>query len=146
MTQIFAIGEVALQTGIKVPTIRYYEQIGLLQSPPRSDGNRRCYRVDDIRRLMFIRHARELGFEVGTIRTLLAMQDKPENSCGQIDAVVEGHLAAIDNKVKRLIALRRELQQILDGCAGGRVAECRVIESITIPSSEKGLPRRANRG
>jgi len=124
------IGEVARQTAIKVPTIRFYEQIGLLPAPQRFEGNRRCYRESDVRRLAFVRHARELGFEIGTIRTLLALQDRPEISCGQIDALVGDHLAAVDDKINRLVALREELQQILACCKGGRVAECRVIGSI----------------
>jgi DNA-binding transcriptional MerR regulator len=125
------IGEVARRTGLKVPTIRYYEQIGLLPTLPRSEGNRRYYRDGDIRRLVFVRHARELGFEVEAIRTLLALQDQPENSCGQIDALVGEHLEAVESKIQRLLALRGELQQILACCRGGRVAECRVIESIS---------------
>jgi DNA-binding transcriptional MerR regulator len=131
MGAAFPIGEVASRTGLKVPTIRYYEQIGLVPTLPRSEGNRRCYHDNDIRRLVFIRHARELGFEVGAIRTLLAMQDQPENSCGQIDALVGEHLAAIDSRIQRLVALRRELRHMLARCKGGRVAECRVIESIS---------------
>ncbi|WP_163597377.1 MerR family transcriptional regulator, partial [Klebsiella pneumoniae] len=58
------IGEVAKQSGVKVPTIRYYEQIGLMPAPPRTDGNRRIYAAKDVQRLAFIRHAREIGFEV----------------------------------------------------------------------------------
>src|SRR5437870_4460356 len=126
----FPIGEVARQTGIKVPTIRFYEQIGLLPAPSRSESNRRCYRESDVGRLIFIRHARELGFELGAIRTLLALQDQPEISCEEIDALVGDHLAAVDDKINRLVTLRRELQQMLACCKGGRVAECRVIESI----------------
>ena len=72
----------------------------------------------------------ELGFEVGAIRTLLALQDQPETSCGKIDALVGEHLAAVDLRIQRLGSLRRELQQMLSCCTGGRVAECRVIESI----------------
>jgi DNA-binding transcriptional MerR regulator len=125
------IGEVARRTGLKVPTIRYYEQIGLLPTLLRSEGNRRRYRDSDVRRLVFVRHARELGFEVEAIRTFLALQDQPENSCGQIDAVVAEHLEAVDSKIQRLVALRGELQHILACCKGGRVAECRVIESIS---------------
>jgi DNA-binding transcriptional MerR regulator len=125
------IGEVARRTGLKVPTIRYYEQIGLLPPLPRSEGNRRCYRDSDIRRLVFVRHARALGFEVEAIRTLLVLQDQPENSCGQIDALVGEHLEVVESKIQRLVALRRELQHILACCKGGRVAECRVIESIS---------------
>src|SRR5439155_11171234 len=113
MSGTFPIGEVARLTGIKVPTIRFYEQIGLLPAPSRSENNRRCYRESDVDRLVFIRHARELGFEVAAIRTLLALQDQPETSCGQIDALVGNHLAAVDSKITRLIALRKELEQML---------------------------------
>jgi len=63
------IGEAAKRSGVKVPTIRYYEQIGLLAAPARSDGNRRHYDASDLHRLTFIRHARELGFEIDAIRT-----------------------------------------------------------------------------
>ena len=145
MGAAFPIGEVASRTGLKVPTIRYYEQIGLLPPLPRSEGNRRRYHDSDVRRLVFIRHARELGFEVEAIRTLLALQDQPENSCGQIDELVGEHLAAVDSRIQRLVALRRELQHILACCRGGRVAECRVIESIskceTHPKTTVSPPR-----
>ena len=77
MLQSVPIGEAARQSGVKVPTIRYYEQIGLLPAPPRSEGNRRSYEATDLRRLSFIRHARELGFEIEAIRALLTLQDDP---------------------------------------------------------------------
>jgi DNA-binding transcriptional MerR regulator len=130
MRASFPIGEVARQTGIKVPTIRFYEQIGLLPEVLRSPGNRRCYRASDVRRLVFIRHARQLGFEVSVIRILLTLQDQPDSSCRQIDALVADHVAAIDTKIDRLVTLRGELRLILARCRGGRVAECSVIESI----------------
>ncbi len=71
------IGEAARRSGVKVPTIRYYEEVGLLPEPPRSEGNRRLYGETHLQRLAFIRHARELGFEVDAIRTLLDLQDSP---------------------------------------------------------------------
>jgi DNA-binding transcriptional MerR regulator len=131
MSVSFSIGEVARQTAVKVPTIRFYEQIGLLPAVIRSPGNRRRYRASDVRRLLFIRHARQLGFQVSTIRTLLVLLDQPDSSCRQIDSLVADHLAAIDTKIDRLVALRGELRHMLACCAGGRVAECRVVESIT---------------
>jgi DNA-binding transcriptional MerR regulator len=83
----FAIGEAARRSGVKVPTIRYYEQIGLLPAASRSEGNRRLYDRRDLDRLAFIRHARELGFEVEAIRTLLSLQDDPEQPCAAADAI-----------------------------------------------------------
>ena len=72
MGKALAIGDLARQTGVKVPTIRYYEDIGLLPAAPRTESNRRQYDGRAVRRLKFIRHARELGFEVEAIRELLA--------------------------------------------------------------------------
>lgn len=141
MVWSLSIGEVARQTRIKVPTIRYYEQIGLLPPPPRSKANRRCYGEGEVRRLTFIRHARELGFEVEAIRTLLTLQDHPELPCDDIDALTRDHLATIDGKIAQLTALRRELNSMLDACGGGRVAQCRVIESIGKVSSGGTLQR-----
>jgi DNA-binding transcriptional MerR regulator len=122
------IGEAARRSGIRVPTIRYYEQIGLLH-PPRS-GGRRAFGATEVRRLVFIRRARELGFNIETIRKLLALQDMPERSCAEVDAMTRDHLAEIDAKIRRLESLREELTRTLDRCSGGRVAECRVIDSI----------------
>src|SRR3954447_18184242 len=70
---MLSIGELGQRTGVKVPTIRYYEQIGLLPPPPRTEGQQRRYSEGAAARLNFIRHARDLGFEVEAIRELLAI-------------------------------------------------------------------------
>jgi len=118
------IGEAAAVSGVKVPTIRYYEQIGLLQAPPRTEGNRRHYDVADLQRLAFIRHARELGFEIEAIRQLLDLSGQPERSCAQVDLIARGHLADIDTKIARLSALRAEVLRMTEECAHGR--RCRM--------------------
>ncbi len=133
-----SIGEAARQSGVKVPTIRYYEQIGLLPTPPRTDGNRRQYDAADLRRLAFIRHARELGFEVEAIRSLLALQDIPSQSCAAADAIARDRLAEVERRIASLTALRRELERMLAECACGRVAECRVIETLADTSHRHG--------
>ena len=124
------IGEAARQSGVKVPTIRYYEQIGLLSAPPRSEGNRRQYDGDDLRRLAFIRHARELGFEIEAIRTLLALQDQPSQSCAAADEIARARLADVQQRIASLTALQAELERMVASCAHGRVDQCRVIEIL----------------
>jgi DNA-binding transcriptional MerR regulator len=124
------IGEVARQSGVKVPTIRYYEQIGLLPAPPRSEGNRRTFQDADLRRLAFIRHARELGFEIEAIRTLLALQDNPGQSCSTADSIAKARLVDVNQRLSRLNALKTELEHMVQGCSHGCVAECRVIEVL----------------
>ena len=124
------IGEAARQSGVKVPTIRYYEQIGLLAAPPRSDGNRRQYVADDLRRLAFIRHARELGFEIEAIRALLILQDHPDWSCAEADQIARDRLAEIERRLTSLAALKAALQRMLTSSSHGRVDQCRVIEIV----------------
>lgn len=133
-----SIGEAARRSGVKVPTIRYYEEIGLLEAVPRSDGNRRLYGSDDLRRLAFIRHARELGFEVEAIRTLLALQDDPNQSCAAADAIAKARLAEVDRRIAGLTALRTELRRMIAECACGRVADCRVIETLADDTHRHG--------
>ncbi|WP_428031944.1 MerR family transcriptional regulator [Ancylobacter sp.] len=130
MTGNHTIGDAARASGVKVPTIRYYEQIGLLPRPPRTEGGRRSYGEEDLRRLAFIRHARELGFEIDAIRTLLKLQDEPEQSCAAADALARDHLVAVERRIASLTALRGELQRMVEGCSHGHVATCRVIEIL----------------
>lgn len=132
----FSIGELARQAKVKVPTIRYYEQIGLLPSPPRTQGQQRRYDASHAARLNFVRHARELGFDIDAIRELLAMSAKPNQPCAEVDEMARRHMAEIDRRIAHLAALRGELQRMVDECGHGRVGECRVIE--TLASSPDG--------
>ena len=75
---MFSIGEVARATGVKVPTIRYYEMIGLLDDPGRTAGNQRRYGQGEVDRLAFIRHARDLGFSLDAVRALIRLSRHPE--------------------------------------------------------------------
>lgn len=125
-----AIGELARRTGVKVPTIRFYEQIGLIAAPPRTEGNQRRYGKAEIDRLNFIRHARELGFEVEHIRGLLAMSQEPQASCHQADSIAKAHLLEVDRRIERLQALRGELSRMIDECGHGRICDCRIIEVL----------------
>lgn len=86
------LGGAARRSGVKAPTIRYYEQIGLLPAPSRLDNNRRLYESADLRRLAFIRHSRELGFDIDATRTVVSLQDNPHQSCGTADAAATGAL------------------------------------------------------
>lgn len=130
MTPSFAIGALAQAAGVKVPTIRYYESIGLLPSPERSDSNRRLYGEEAIRRLRFIRHARELGFEIEAVQQLLALSDDPKRPCCQVDAIAQKHLADINSRIERLMALKSEVSRMIKQCAKGTVAQCRIIDVL----------------
>lgn len=130
MDHAYAIGTVAARSGVKVPTIRYYETVGMLPAPARTDGNRRIYSDRDVKRLAFIRHARELGFELDAIRTLLHLQDEPSQSCESADSIAKVRLDEVRQRIRSLTALEAELQRMVNGCSHGRVETCRVIEIL----------------
>ncbi|MFN3464779.1 MAG: MerR family transcriptional regulator [Terricaulis sp.] len=128
---MFAIGQVARETGLKVPTIRFYEAEGLVTAPPRTPNGRRTYSAADIRRLAFIRHARGLGFELDDIRSLLDLTDHPDRPCAEADAIASGHLKIVEERIAQLTQLKTELTRIVRSCAGGKSArQCRVIEAL----------------
>lgn len=128
---MLTIGALSRATGVKVPTIRYYERIGLMPEPDRSAGNQRRYGGEALERLAFVRHARELGFPLEAIRDLLSLADRPERSCEAVDAVVRAQLRAVEARLERLTALKAELERMLAGCAGGSIETCRVIEVLS---------------
>lgn len=127
---MLSIGKLARAAGAKVPTIRYYEQIGLLEPPARTEGNQRLYEPGAADRLAFIRHARDLGFPLEAIRDLLSLSDRPDQSCEAADAIARAQLAEVERRLARLSALKAELERMVDQCQGGRIANCRVIESL----------------
>jgi DNA-binding transcriptional MerR regulator len=125
-----SIGELSRRTGVKVPTIRYYESVALMPSPSRSEGQQRRYGEAEVSRLTFIRHSRELGFEIEAIRELLAMSEQPDQSCAEADRIARRHMSEVDRRIGQLTALRAELQRMVDACNHGRVGDCRVIETL----------------
>lgn len=137
-----SIGELARRTGVKVPTIRYYEQVGLMAVPARTEGKQRRYGMSELARLNFIRHARVLGFEVDAIRELLAMSAEPDRSCAEIDAITQRHLADVNRRIGQLVALRGELERMVDECGHGQVGKCRIIQVLADDGSS---PRASER-
>ncbi len=127
---MLTIGKLGAAAGVKVPTIRYYEQIGLLPDAERSTGNQRLYSRAVQDRLAFIRHARELGFPLDAIRDLLGLSDRPDQSCAEVDAIARTQLIAVEGRITRLQALKGELARMVDHCAGGTISDCRVIEVL----------------
>jgi DNA-binding transcriptional MerR regulator len=135
---MLSIGEVAKKTGLKVPTIRFYEQEGLVRPPPRTQSGRRLYSDGDVRRLTFVRHARTLGFELPDIRSLLDLADHPERPCGDADRIASNNLETVRLRIEQLRALEQELSRMIVACEGGPASECRIIESL----SDHGLCSR----
>ncbi|MEK9706743.1 MAG: helix-turn-helix domain-containing protein [Alphaproteobacteria bacterium] len=131
MSGDLTIGDLGRQTGCKVQTIRYYEQIGLMPEPLRTSGNQRRYNPGHAERLAFIRHSRELGFSLDAIRKLLDISDDPERSCETVDRIARDQLEEVDRRIRSLNAMKGELERMILQCRGDKVADCRIIEILS---------------
>ncbi len=128
--QDYSIGELAAETGVKIPTIRYYEGIGLIAAPPRSEGNQRRYDDAALKKLKFIAHARDMGFPVAELKAMLRIAGHADAPCDDIDALVRTRLYDVNERLARLTALRDELTGMLAVPHEATVATCRVLEVL----------------
>ena len=124
------IGQAAEASGVSAKMLRYYEAIGLIPKAGRTDAGYRTYGEADVDTLRFIRRARDLGFSLEQVRTLLGLADGQERPCEAVDAVAREHLAEVERKLADLNALRRELSSLIGECRHGTVAECRILEAL----------------
>lgn len=127
---MLTIGTLSKRTGAKVQTIRYYEQIGLMNEPGRSAEGQRRYKARDLDRLAFIRHCRQLGFSLDVTRDLLGLSDHPARSCAEVDIIARQHLSLVEKRINRLQAQKKELRRMVTECAGNSISECRIIEVL----------------
>lgn len=127
---MYSIGDLSQRTGVKIPTIRYYEQMGLIEAAGRSTGNQRRYANAGLERLSFIRHARDLGLSIRDIRELAELSDHPEQSCTRAHGIAVRHLTSVKARIARLKQLGRELKRITALSDSGQVGECNVIRSL----------------
>jgi DNA-binding transcriptional MerR regulator len=139
------IGQLGRATDTNIETIRYYEKIGLLPAPRRTTGNYRSYAAEHLQRLGFIRRARELGFSIGDVRELLKLATQSESGCEKVYQLAARHLEVTDRKIAALTRLRRELQNTLNSCKKGRIAECTVIQALSaVPPTAKRRVRNTS--
>lgn len=126
------IGDLARETGVKVVTIRYYEQIGVLPIAKRTSGNYRSYGADQVQRLRFVRRCRDLGFSLDQIRDLLRLSAQDGPSCAEVCRIAELQEKSVKDKISDLQRLAKELRRISASCNGRRsMAECRIIEALS---------------
>jgi MerR family transcriptional regulator, mercuric resistance operon regulatory protein len=112
------------RTGVHIETIRYYEKIGMLPSPPRSQSGRRLYGPSQTRTLAFIRRARELGFAIDDIRALLALAEPGHISCAQVREIAAAHVGGVRAKLADLKRLEKILSQTIARCSEGTTPTC----------------------
>ena len=130
MREPMTIGPLSKRTQVNIETIRFYEREKLLPAPPRSDGGYRLYGDEHLRRLVFIRRGRELGFSLDEIRDLLLMVDGGY-TCGEVQELTLEHLARVRDKLADLRRLEKTLKSIAAQCVGGVIPHCPVIDALS---------------
>lgn len=124
------IGALSERTCVNIETIRYYERIGLLPPPRRSEGRHRIYDNDLAQRLQFIRRSRELGFSIEDIRTLLRPADQGGLACEQVQKITVHHLSVIRGKIADLKRMERALAGLAKECDSNQRADCPILETL----------------
>jgi MerR family transcriptional regulator, mercuric resistance operon regulatory protein len=126
------IGELSRRTGCNIETIRYYERIALLPAPARSAGRYRIYDPADVRRLAFIRRARELGLTLDEVRTLLKLSaNDGQGACTEVREFAARHLGEVRAKIADLRAMERVLADAVQRCAAGELPSCPIIDALS---------------
>jgi len=123
------IGAVAEKSGLPAKTIRYYEEIGLL-NPSRRGNGYRDYTSDDVHRLRFLQRSRGLGFSVAECRSLLSLYTDKERESADVKAIAEARLAQIDAKLAELHGLRNALQHLVEHCHGDGRPQCPILDGL----------------
>ena len=136
-----SIGALAERTGCNIPTIRYYEEVGLLPRADRRAGGHRTYSDADLARLTFVRRCRDFGFPVEQVRALVRLAENPGRDCAEARDMTQVHLDAVRVKLKELKALERSLahfvERCTDACLGGPAPDCLIFEEIATPASRQ---------
>ncbi|MBQ4616622.1 MAG: Cd(II)/Pb(II)-responsive transcriptional regulator [Mailhella sp.] len=124
------IGDLAKAADIPAVTIRYYEKEGLMRDPERTGSGYRLYSESDVERLHFIRRCRLHGMNLAEIRDLLAFRDDPAPSCDWINALVERHIANVQEQIESLQHLKRHLEALRSTCTGDHSKGCGIIAKL----------------
>jgi MerR family transcriptional regulator, mercuric resistance operon regulatory protein len=124
------IGRLSKSTGAKVETIRYYERVGLLPTPVRSQGGYRLYGTTHLKRLNFIRRARALGFSLAEVSRLLTLADQRRRPCAEVRVVAAGHLEDVRRKITDLRQMEGVLKATVARCEAGTGSQCPMIDAL----------------
>jgi Cu(I)-responsive transcriptional regulator len=124
------IGDAAKAAGLPVKTVRYYADIGLVRAPDRSPAGYRRYDEVAIRKLAFVRRARDFGFSIEECRELLGLYEDRSRSSADVRAIAATHLAEIEDKQRQLAALHDELAHLVEACRGDDRPDCPILDRL----------------
>ncbi|MCP5284652.1 MAG: Cu(I)-responsive transcriptional regulator [Burkholderiaceae bacterium] len=134
------IGQAAAATGVTAKMIRHYESLGLLPAVARSDAGYRRYDERMLHTLRFIRRARDLGFSLDEIAQLLGLWVDPQRASAEVRRLAQRHVTDLDERIARMQAMRRSLQQLVQCCHGDDRPDCPILDDL---AGEAGAPHSA---
>jgi len=137
---VMNIGQAAAATGVTPKMIRHYESLGLLPAVARSDAGYRRYDERTLHTLRFIRRARDLGFSLDEIAQLLGLWVDPQRASAEVRRLAQRHVADLDERIARMQAMRRSLQQLVQGCHGDDRPDCPILDDL---AGEASAPHSA---
>lgn len=128
----FFVGQLANEAGINIETVRYYEKLKLLPKPKRKESRYRIYDETDLKRLLFIKRAKELGFTLKEIKELMELKIDSESKCGDVKHLTEHKLKDVENRIRDLKRIENVLVKLINQCVNEEVTsvECPILESI----------------
>ena len=126
-------GDLARRTGVNAETIRYFERVGILAAPQRTQGGHRTYNQDHVRALSFIHRARGLGFSPAQVRAIVGLGGPGKAICGEVREIASHHLEHVRTKIADLVEIERLLAMTIERCSGRPDAECAIIDMIERP-------------
>ena len=129
------IGYVAKLSGLRIKTIRYYEDIGFI-CPLRSANGYRSFRDTDVHKLTFLGRARSLGFTIEDCRTLLQLYENDSRASADVKFIAKQHLARIDEKLTKLTEMHRILSHLVEACAGDDLPNCPILSDLAMLGTE----------
>ncbi len=138
------IGEASKASGVSTKMIRYYESIGLIKAPLRTESGYRVYSDNDVHALRFISQARDLGFSVEQMGSLLALWRDRSRASADVKSIALEHIQALDGKARALQAMSKTLRHLADHCNGDDRPDCPIIEGFAAaaaPAPKKRQPR-----
>ncbi|MFC4655834.1 MULTISPECIES: Cu(I)-responsive transcriptional regulator [Rheinheimera] len=130
MKTLVTIGEAAAASGVSAKMIRHYEEIGVLQKAHRTEAGYRLYNSQQLQQLGFIRQARNLGFSLAQIESLLALWRDPNRSSRDVKQLADRHLAEIRQKIAELSQMELILQQLSEQCCGDLSPHCAILDGL----------------
>ena len=140
----YSIGQLAKKSACKVETVHYYEKIGLMPEPPRTEGGHRVYALPDVKRLNFIRRSRDLGFRIEQVKELLKFIDEPNHYCGEVKAMAMQQARVVQEKIDDLQRLKSALNEMVTHCTSGDkpVDDCPIVDALyTEHSTEDSIEK-----